>query len=315
MRFSILVSLLVLGGCAATAPPLEVVPVEVEDLVAEDLAVGTEPVRVAPAPTIEDIESRVPEPTPKHLVRRRSVFPEADLVEWTLANGLTVAYRHSPESGGYRAALVTSGAPLDYLDGAGVSLDAPSRLVEVTERVRDAFSASRSAGAVGSPASSTLVVSGPIAWEWIEREVAVQLSQVGGGGAPAAPPGRRVAVDWDEWPAFLVARRVVLERAPQSRVTYDPSAERAVLEVGALEAAAAFRPVDDAEARRVRSQVAARWSSPDGVVDALATLYGLNGQFRPARPPAEAVGVGERIERTPPSRVNEILRRFASAAP
>ncbi len=102
---------------------------------------------------------------------------------------------------------------------------------------------------------------------------------------------------------------------PSAVIGYDALAERAVLEVGvgldSSTVASAFGPASEDDVRRARSEVARRWGSPTGAVDALMTLYGLSGRFRPVRDPIQALEVGERIDRTPPSRVTEILSRFA----
>ncbi len=104
MRSVLLVSLVVVTGCAGTAPALVPTPPP---------AVSEAP---APAPRPIPVDIEVPEPAPavppavlERRIDRRAVYEEAQATEWVLANGLTVVYVQDPSADGYRVRVRAAG--------------------------------------------------------------------------------------------------------------------------------------------------------------------------------------------------------------
>ena len=303
-------------GCASSAPEIT----RSEPPAIREVAFEPQPIPVASRPMIAEIEGRSVPETPKRVIARRSAYPAAGLVEWTLTNGLLVVYRHAPALDEYTAVL----SPLAAADlEAERSVIANTRLSSVLEDVERRFApSSRGADggsrALGAPSGYAFVLTGPTPWEWIERDLAIRLSRVVGledVPAPRAPSRSwRAPVDWDEWPAYLLASQVVLERLPSATFAYDATSERAYLalseDVDSIQVERALARATEAEMRSAREMAVRYWSSPSGVVAALATLYRVSGTFRPARAPENALDVAARIARMPPGRVDDILRRF-----
>ena len=127
--------------------------------------------------------------------------------------------------------------------------------------------------------------------------------------------GRRYAVEVrsSDLPALAVLAEALRERGADLGVEADGVAVLTVAGLALREAL--WASPSDADVRQARSQAARIARSPEGEVRALADLYALPGRFRPVRPPAEAVGLGDAIERVPPDRVRALLDRFRAARP
>ncbi len=104
MRSVLLVSLLVVAGCASTVPAPVVSP---PPAVADAPPPEPEPIAVdVERPEPEPVE---PPPVIERRIDRRAAYEQAGATEWTLANGLTVVYLHEPEAESYRALVRAPG--------------------------------------------------------------------------------------------------------------------------------------------------------------------------------------------------------------
>ena len=269
MRPVLLLALAVVAsGCVGTAAPVVVIappPVrEVEP--PPDL-----PEPVPPAPEVVDLEPLSPPPTPRLQIDRRAVYELAGVVEWTLANGLTVVYLHDPDAEAYRARVQ---APTGWADlpapmrgryvepdvvvlGPLVARVEPSRRVATgqADRVTDlvdavaslfAAPATSASGAVAEafdrPASFVVALAGAADWEWVEPVIAGRLGSLRGrdsGFGPVLDAPEPVAValrsevaaGWEDLPAVAILGRALADRDRAVRLSFDARAGRVRLGV------------------------------------------------------------------------------------
>ena len=239
---------------------------------------------------------------------------ESDRVAvWALANGLTVVYAWDDDAAGY-GYRVSQSQPSPSA-GATVQVGR-SRATRAgrADRLDDALS--QLAGALGDGATDAVaLLSGPIAWEWVEPDVATVL-----GAARRSDPRRatpqaataRVDVEWADYPALWVAGALIEARLGAGEgpaLVVDPASGTAWLPRAVP--AGALAPASDDEVRRARD--AAR--EPAALLTALDALFQLPGSFRPARPISDAHALADRVAAVSPQAVNQLLARLARAAP
>ena len=193
------------------------------------------------------------------------------------------------------------------------------------------------ADAFDRPADFRVLLTGSVGWEWVEPLVAARLAGRGRGArfGPAVETHPSVRADstgtgptagavfeadvsagWDDLPALWTLERALADRAgDRARVTLalDAAAGRARLRVVGADAAPLLAPFDVDALRRARTAAARDAATPAGRVRAFATLYEVPGAYRPARRPDEAARLADAIERTPPDRAADLLRRLAAS--
>ena len=199
--------LVVASGCAAGGAPIVVI--------APPPAATVEPPErlpgpATPRPEVVDLSPVVPPETPKLQIDRRTVYEQVGVTEWTLANGLTVVYRHEPDGDRYRVRVqaptgwadlpATMRAP--YVEAEGttrgplvlavephrrVAVGRSETLTDLVDAVASLFSGEPPASASGAvarafdrPASFLVVLSGRAEREWVEPVIANELAQLRG---------------------------------------------------------------------------------------------------------------------------------------
>lgn len=359
MRPTVLLLLIAAAsGCVTSAPASVIAPAPRVEAVVEPPAPPL--VRVVEVAEVVEIAPVEPPPVPERRIDRRSVYEQAGVTEWTLANGLTVVYLHDPDADLYRVRVQ---APAGWA-ALPASMRAPFRTrevaawgellawVEPTRRVAVAraetlaellapiprlFSGAPdtpAAGAVASafdrPGAFVVVMSGPAEREWVEPVIATQLATFPGRDAgfgprletpdPIATDGlvATVRAEWDDLPAVAIASRVLAERGGRgdaARLDLDPASRTALLLVEPLLTQAELLQLATEDAiRAARGATARSAATPEGRLLALAMLYEVPGDVRPARQPLDALALPDRVERTPPARVLDLFRRLADAA-
>lgn len=323
MRVGLLSCLFVLAGCASSAVPAVTVGTT---QVIEEPPPPPPPILVEDA-EIESITPLTPQPTPRHRIVRRSVFEQARVAEWTLANGLTVVYHWDSQKTGYH--VVVRGQDLDSIRadasrtvdggltvtaGPGVRLargDAES-LGALVASVGALFSRTR-AEAFAPPSASLLVVSGPLEWEWVESTLA-GLAEAGSDQG-ASPTLDRASWQpaWDDVPALRIAAEIVAVRAddPEAGERLRAGGPLAVTGDSSL-ALRLFAPVPSEAFESARQAAERQARAPAGTLDALLDLYAAPGRHRPPQPPSRAFDVPRRIASTTRAGVDALLARFAS---
>ena len=321
LRTCSLLGLAALVGCASStpvAPPPAAPPVRV--------------IAPPPPPPPQPVEADIPEPapvepptTPRLRVSQRSVFEEDRVVRWTLENGLIVFYAWDEGSRDY-AALVTGPG------GAGAparSFVQPASTLTLTtaDGIDTALRAAERALVAGGGDLSDAVVSlhGSLEPMWIEAAVAETLGRLPSrlaGSASTPPSGTQSSTeaDWDDLGALAVLAALLEDRAaPSDRVVvlFDP--EGGIVTVlttsSMLPPARLLAPGADGAIRDARTRAARLAETGSGLAVGLGLLEHLPGRFQPARPPSDIRLLPSRIERTPPDRVNDLLRRLANALP
>ena len=359
MRPAALVLLIaVVGGCATGAPASVVAPVA-EAVVVIDPP-PPPPVRVVDAPEVIEIAPVEPPPVPERRIDRRSIYEQAGVTEWTLANGLTVVYLHDPDADAYRMRVQ---APAGW-----ASLPAPMRApfreretaawgellgrVEPTRRVAlaraetladlvgtipllfsrpsDAPASEAVASAFDRPSEFVAVISGPAEREWVEPVIARELATFPGRDSGFGPHLEspepilssglvaEVGAGWDDYPAVAIASHLLRTKSGRGEAArldlYPATGTVRLLVEPLLTQAELFQLATEDAIRTARAESVRAAASPEGRLFALAMLYEVPGDFRPAHPPLDALSLPDRIERTPPARVVALLRRLAAAA-
>jgi hypothetical protein len=297
---------------------------------------------------------------PERRIDRRSVYEQAGVAEWTLANGLTVVYLHDPASEEYHARLQspTGWASLPasmqstFHEGGTAKWGVVEGRVEPSRRVATVRASTLAslvnsieplfsrppdepgAGAVASafdrPAQFVLVMVGPAGREWVESVIAMGVATVRGrdssfgpaldSAEPIASGGFVSEIDagWDDVPPITILDRLLQGwggRGDAARLDFDASTGTARLWIEPALTPAELLQLSSERAILAAREAAARAAaSPHGRLLALATLYEVPGDFRPARAPLEALSLPSRIARTSPDRVADFLRRLAEAA-
>lgn len=254
-----------------------------------------------PLPPPESEPPPEPEPpppppeAPKGSVEARSLHPQVDLADWTLANGLRVVFKR-----------------LDT-DGFAVRSESVGPGVAGLPTLEAAVAHARDLARLGA---ATVVLVGPAEAEVVEGWAGTRLATVRGSRAGTdANPGRATEIAWDDLPAALVLREVLDRRQPRSATLTllpSPRSARLVLAVSSVEAvAAALRSPSDAEVRQARAAV--EDPGPALWAEVLLFLYAEPGDFRPARRPEAAADALARLRAVPPSAVNDLLDRLRSS--
>ncbi|WP_420457571.1 hypothetical protein [Rubrivirga sp.] len=193
------------------------------------------------------------------------------------------------------------------------------------------------ADAFDRPSDFRVFLSGSVGREWVEPLVAERLAVAGRGArfGPLleTPPAVRaesttsgpaagtvfeadVAAGWDDLPAVLTLERALADRVGTDAsvsLRLDAAAGRARLRIASAGAASLLDPLDADALRRARDAAARDAAGPAGRLRAFATLYEVPGRFRPALRPDQAARLADAIERTPPARVADLLRRLAAS--
>ncbi|PAP77292.1 hypothetical protein [Rubrivirga marina] len=359
MRIAAVVLLIaVASGCAATAPASVVAPSPAVVVAVEPPA--PPPVPVAERPEVVELAPLVPPPVPERRIERRSVYEQAGVTEWTLANGLTVVYLHEPNADVYRARVQ---APTGWVSlpasmrsvfeeggaatwGGLLASVEPRRRVAVAEaetlaelvgsvealftRPSDPPVSEAIASAFDRPSDFVVVLSGPVEREWVEPVIATALAPLRGRDSEFGPLLEtpepiasaslvaEINAGWDDLPAIVLLSHLLADRSGRGdavRLDFDAPRRVAHALVDPSGAGAdVFRPASDDAIRVARTESARAAASPEGRILALAILYEVPGNVRPARPPSDALTLSDRIERTPPARVVDLLGRLAQAA-
>ena len=292
LRAAFFATVVALSACATTAPPPRPAPAPEAE---------PPPAPVPPPPAPEPAPPPPPEPpppppeAPEGTIEARSLYPQLDLADWTLANGLRVVFKRLDGDG----FAVRSAAPTEPRDTEADGLPT----------LEDAISYARDVVRVGV---STVVLVGPADVEAVEGWVATRLARVSGVPSDAgAPLGSGTLLTWDDFPAALVLRAVLDRRdAGQAALTISPSSRtlQLFLAVSSVDGVReALRPPSDAEVRAARSAIgidASLWA------ETLALLFAEPGDYRPARRPEAASAALARIGAVPPSAVDALLERL-----
>ena len=269
MRLALLLALAIAAsGCVRTAAPVVVIaPPPVREV--EPPPGLPEP--ALPTPEVVDLEPLEPPPTPRLQIDRRAVYEQAGVVEWTLANGLTVVYLHEPGADAYRVRVqaptgwadlpaTARGRYADAVDVPWSPLIAsvePSRRVakgqadrvtDLVDAVAALFTETPPAGggavaeAFDRPASFVVALSGAAEREWIEPVIATRLASLRGRDSgfgpildapePVASALRsEVAATWEDLPAAAVLAQALADRDRAARLTFDGHDSRVRLSV------------------------------------------------------------------------------------
>ena len=344
-----LLFLIAVAGCSSPAPLVVAPPPEITP---PPPVVSPEP---DPIPVTIEVEPLDPVGADSGQVAQRRIYEGAQVAEWTLVNGLTVVYRWEPGADGYDARLSASGgwravspsaqpfAPRARWGALEAVVSPDSRVArgeaarfdEVLSAVSDLFSQSPDDGPeevaalFDRPTAFTLVVRGPIGWEWVESAIGGELSRVRGRRARVAPERidatdsiratvevtgstlHMIDVRSSDLPAVAVLAEALRTRGADLSIEADGVA----VAMTPIAQEGVWASLSDAELRQARSGAAQAARSPAGEVRALAYLYALPGRFRPVRPPAEAVDLADAIERVAPDRVRDLLDRLRAARP
>ena len=308
MRVFIAAGLIALTGCGSSSGPA-ILPSRVAVRPVADVRPARIP--VVPDGTIVPIEPVVAPTSADGLILRRSIYEQSSVAEWTLPGGLRVVYLQEPASG-YQSILRSTGAV-----GSGISLSSSDRLADALDQATGRLrtrpgGATPPAGDVMDLRSSTLILSGPLDWPWVEAAVARKLGSLATPLQDPEPDASGLEIQWQNVPALWIVRRVLRERGGESGLAWQGT--RMVLRADSLTLDRWASPVPAGDVARLRDEAVAYARSRDGRIEALSDLYHVDGRIRPVAPPASALTLARRIAQTPVQRVDDLLARLASAS-